>query len=140
MVCDMPKYTDSVLKHILSTTKTIAVVGISSRETQPSHTVAKYLLEQGYTVIPVNPQMQTVLGQKCYASLRDIPVRVDMVDCFRAIEHIPELVKEAIEIGAQTVWMQLGLEDPESCALAESKGLRVIQNLCTKIEHQRLVS
>ncbi len=135
----MLKYSDSFLRNILETTKTIAVVGISSRETQPSHSVAKYLLEHGYTVIPVNPALESVLGEKCYPSLKDIPVKVDLIDCFRALEHIPELVKECIEIQAQTIWMQLGLEHPESCALAESRGLKVVQNRCTKIEHQRLI-
>ena len=136
----MLNYLDSFIKDILTTTQIIAVVGISAKDSKPSHSVAQYLLTHGYTIVPVNPVLESVLGQKCYPSLRDIPFKVDMVDCFRAIEYIPALVDEAIEIGAQTVWMQLGLEDPESCKRAESKGLRVIQNLCTKIEHQRLLT
>ncbi len=134
----MHHYTDSLIKNILEATKTIAVVGISARETQPSHAVAKYLQNHGFTIIPVNPVLESVLGEKCYPSLKDIPLRVDMVDCFRAPEHIPALVREAIEIGAQTVWMQLGIEEPVSCKLAESKGLQVIQDRCIKIEHQRI--
>jgi len=134
----MPNYSDSLIKEILATTKTIAVVGISARETQPSHYVAKYLMQNGYTVIPVNPVLQEVLGQRCYPSLFDIPLKVDMVDCFRATEHLEQLVKDAIQIKAHTVWMQLGLEHHEASQLAEAKGLKVIQDRCTKIEHQRL--
>ncbi len=134
----MLRYSDSFIRELLKSTKTIAVVGISANEARPSHSVAKYLIEQGYTVIPVNPVIDSILGQKCYPSLGDIPVKVDMVDCFRAPEHIPELVNESIQIRTQAIWMQLGLEDAASCQLAESKGLKVIQDLCIKIEHQRL--
>lgn len=134
----MPHYPDSLIKEILTRTKTIAVVGISARETQPSHYVAKYLLDSGYTVVPVNPTLQEVLGQRCYPSLLDIPLKVDMVDCFRATQYLEQLVKEAVQIKAHTVWMQLGLEHPEATKLAEAQGLQVIQDRCTKIEHQRL--
>jgi len=136
----MQSYTDTFIREVLKSSKTIAVVGISANVTRPSYNVSKYLIEQGYTVIPVNPILDSILGHKCYPSLSAIPVKVDLVDCFRALEHIPELVNESIQINAKTIWMQLGLKDSVSCKLAESKGLKVIQDLCIKIEHQRLLT
>jgi predicted CoA-binding protein len=98
----------NTLRRILKETRTIAVVGLSANWWRPSYFAAKYLQDHGYRVIPVNPQYQEVLGEKCYPSLRDVPLEVDVVDCFRKSEEIPDLADEAIAIGAKVLWMQLG--------------------------------
>jgi predicted CoA-binding protein len=125
------------VKAILAGAKTIAVVGISPKEQSASHQVAKYLIEHGFTVIGVNPSRGEILGVKCYPDLRSIPEHVDVVDIFRRVDAIPPIVDEAIEIGAGTVWMQLGLEHEESAQKARQAGLSVVMNKCTKIEHTR---
>jgi hypothetical protein len=96
------------------------------------------MLDHGYTVIPVNPAYQEVLGQKCYPSLKDIPVRVDMVDCFRKSEEIPALATDAIAIGARVLWMQLGVVNETAKRTALDAGLEVVMDRCVKIEHARL--
>ncbi len=126
------------LKRLLEQSKTIAVVGLSDKVHRPSYFVGKYLLDHGYKVIPVNPVISEVLGQKSYASLADIPVPVDMVDCFRRSDQMLQLAREAIDIKASCLWMQLGVESQEACDLAEQAGLEVVMNRCTKIEHARL--
>src|SRR5947207_2887989 len=98
------------IPEILATSKTIAVVGLSNRRMRPSYGVAQYLAEQGYSVVPVNPNLGEVIGEKCYARLEDVPVPVDIVDIFRRSEYVPELVESAIKIGARCVWMQEGVE------------------------------
>jgi len=128
----------STLKRLLDRAETIAVIGLSDKVHRPSYFVGKYLLDHGYRVIPVNPMIDEVLGQKSYASLADIPVRVDTVDCFRRSDQMLELAKEAIDIGASCLWMQLGIENNEARDLAEEAGLDVVMNRCTKIEHARL--
>ncbi|PWQ92151.1 CoA-binding protein [Leucothrix pacifica] len=127
---------DAVIQQILKETKTIALVGISHKTHRASHQVAKFLLEKGYTVIPVNPKYDEVLGQTCYASLEDIPVAVDMVDCFRRSEDILPLAESAIKIGAKVLWMQLGVINEEAAALAEAAGLKVVMDRCPKIEYR----
>ena len=134
----MQVYSDSLLKDIFQTTKTIAVVGLSARETQPSYMVANYLMDVGFKVVPVNPALTEWQGMHCFASLKEIPYPIDMVDCFRATQYIPALVDACIEIGAKTIWMQLGVEDAASTLKAQSKGIVVLQNLCIKIEHDRV--
>lgn len=129
---------DRDVRDILCGAKTIAVVGISPKEENPSHKVAKYLIEQGFKVIGVNPNCEQILGVKCYPDLKSIPEHVDVVDIFRKADAIPAIVDEAIEIGAGTVWMQLGLEHEESAQKARNAGLKVVMNKCTKIEHSRL--
>jgi len=126
------------LRRILRTSKTVAVVGLSANWYRPSFFAAKYMQEHGYRVIPVNPQIDSVLGEKCHASLRDIPEPVDIVDCFRRSTEIPALAEEAIAIGAKVLWMQLGVENAEARARAEAAGLEVVENRCVKIEHARL--
>jgi uncharacterized protein len=128
----------STLRRILKTSRTIAVVGLSAHWWRPSYFAAKYMQEHGYRIIPVNPQYNEVLGEKCYASVKDIPERVDMVDCFRRRDEIPALANDAIAIGAKVLWMQLGIEHAAARALAESAGLDVVENRCVKIEHARL--
>jgi predicted CoA-binding protein len=126
------------LTDILRKYHTIAVVGLSADPSRPSYQVAQYLQAQGYRIIPVNPNCREVLGEPCYASLRDIPEPVDIVDIFRQIEAIPGIVAEAIAIGAKVVWMQLGLEHPEAADRASQAGLKVVMNRCMKVEHARL--
>jgi predicted CoA-binding protein len=126
------------LRRILGQSRTIAVVGLSANWYRPSYFAAKYMLDHGYTVIPVNPAYPEVLGQKCYSSLRDIPRKVDIVDCFRRAEDIPAIVDEAIGIGARVLWMQLGVIHPEAARKAEAAGLEVVMDRCVKIEYARL--
>ena len=127
---------DSDIYDILRSVKTIALVGASAKEERPSYKVMKFLLEQGYEVIPVNPGMagQTLLGQQCYASLSDIPVTIDMVDVFRQSSLALEIAKEAIEIKAKVLWLQIGVINEEAKVLAEKAGLRVVMDRCPKQE------
>lgn len=126
------------LRRVLMEDRVIAVVGLSAHWYRPSYFAAKYMQARGYTVIPVNPAYDEVLGQKCYPSLRDVPVQVDMVDCFRKAEDIPPLVEDAIAIGARTLWMQLGVVNETACRQAEAAGIRVVMDRCVKIEFARL--
>ncbi len=127
------------LRRILESCKTIAIVGLSDKPHRPSHGVARYLLDHGYTIIPVNPRVDEVLGQPCYPALGDIPVTVDMVDCFRRSEEMLDIAREAIAIKARVLWMQLGVVNVEARNLAESAGLEVIMDRCTKIDHSQLL-
>jgi len=126
------------LRRILMENRVIAVVGLSANWNRPSYFAAKYLLEHGYTIIPVNPGQREILGQKCYPSLTDIPGSVDIVDCFRKSEDIPPLVDEAVAIGAKVLWLQLGVIHREAAARAAAAGLAVVMGRCVKIEHARL--
>jgi len=125
------------VRRILRRAKTIAVVGLSAQWHRPSYFAAKYLQEHGYRVIPVNPGYPEILGEKCYKSLREIPEKVDVVDCFRRSAEIPAIADDAIAIGAKVLWMQLGVENGEARRNAEAAGLEVIENRCMKIEHGR---
>lgn len=135
--CEFPKNnaTSEEIKEILLNSRTIAVVGISSNPEKASYRVAEYLKNNGYDVIPVNPNYEEVLGLKCYPDLKSIPVHIDIVDIFRQPDAIPPIVDESIEIGAGTVWMQLGLCKNESAEKAKAAGLNVVMNKCIKIEH-----
>jgi predicted CoA-binding protein len=137
---DHDNYTDGYLRGILGEVKTIAMVGASSNWNRPSFFAMKYLQHKGYRVIPVNPGAagQIVLGEKVYASLRDIPDKVDMVDIFRNSAAAGPIVDDAIAIGAPIVWMQLGVRNDEAAAKAEAAGRRVVMNRCPKIEYGRL--
>lgn len=128
----------NTLRRILRECKTIAIVGLSANWWRPSFFAAKYLQERGYHVVPVNPQYQEVLGEKCYPTLKDIPFKVDVVDCFRKSEEIPALTEEAIAIGAKVLWLQLGVINEEAAARAREAGLEVVMDRCMKIEHGRL--
>jgi predicted CoA-binding protein len=128
----------STLRRILRNARTVAVVGLSANWYRPSYFAAKYMQEHGYRVIPVNPAYDSVLGEKCYKSLRDIPEPVDIVDCFRKSAEIPALAEDAVAIGAKVLWMQLGVENEEARRRAETAGLEVVENRCVKIEHARL--
>ena len=126
------------LRRILRENRTVAVVGLSANWSRPSFFAAKYLQEHGYRVIPVNPMYDSILGEKCYKSLADIPDKVDIVDCFRKSEEIPRLADEAIAIGAKVLWMQLGVKSDIARSKAEAAGLEVVEDRCMKIEHGRL--
>lgn len=126
------------LRRLLSTCRTIAVVGLSADWYRPSFFAAKYMLDHGYTVIPVNPKYPEILGQKAYASLRDIPVPVDMVDVFRKTADVTPIAREAIAIGARCLWQQLDVVNLEADALAREAGLDSVMDRCVKIEHGRL--
>jgi len=126
------------LKRILDSVKTIAVVGLSPKVHRPSYFVGKYLLDHGYKVIPVNPTVDEILGQKSYKSLDHITEPVDVVDCFRRPDQMVELAQQAIELQAGVLWMQLGVVNQQAKELAEAAGLDVVMNRCTKIEHARL--
>jgi predicted CoA-binding protein len=141
---DHDSYPDSTIRGILNTVKTIAMVGVSPKTNRPSYFAFKYLLERGYRMIPVNPGQAggELLGQKVYARLADIPEPVDMVDVFRASEHAPGIVREALAMNPrpQVIWMQLGVRNDEAARLAEDAGLKVVMNRCPKIEYGRLSS
>jgi OAH/OAS sulfhydrylase len=133
-------YSDAKIRRILSTVRTIALVGASSNWNRPSYFVMKYLQGKGYRVIPVNPGTagQEQLGEKIHASLRDIPDKIDMVDIFRASDQAGPIVEDAIAVDAKVVWMQLGVRNDEAAARAEAAGIEVIMNRCPKIEFGRL--
>ena len=137
-------YSDSFIRGILGTVKTIAMVGISPKDNRPSYFVFKYLQERGYRMIPVNPGQagREILGQKVYARLADIPEPVDMVDIFRASPYALPVVQEAIALKPrpQLIWMQLGVRNEAAALLAEGAGMKVVMNRCPKIEYGRLSS
>ncbi len=139
--CELPRENpnDPEIAEILRNARTIAIVGISHKEHRDSHKVAKYLKEQGYTIIPVNPKYKEVLGEPCYPDLKSVPQKIDIVDIFRKIDAIPGIVDEAIQVGAGCVWMQLGLAHNASADKARAAGLKVVMSKCTKVEHQRLL-
>jgi uncharacterized protein len=138
------QYSDSYIRGILNTVKTIAMVGFSPKENRPSYFVFKYLTERGYRVIPVNPGQagKEVLGRKIYAKLADIPEPIDMVDIFRGSDYAPGIVKEALALTPkpQVIWMQLTVRNDEAAKLAEDAGVKVVMNRCPKIEYGRLSS
>jgi predicted CoA-binding protein len=126
------------LRRILATNRTIAIVGLSADWFRPSYFAAKYMQAHGYTVIPVNPKYPEILGCRAYASLREIPVKVDMVDVFRRTSDVLPIARDAIAIGARTLWQQLGVVNEEAAALAREAGLETVSDRCVKIEHARL--
>jgi predicted CoA-binding protein len=138
------QYDDAYIRGILNTVKTIAMVGVSNKESRPSYFAFKYLLERGYRMIPVNPGLAggELLGQKVYARLADIPEPIDMVDIFRASPYAVGIVEEALRLQPRprVVWMQLGVRNDEAATLAEQNGLKVVMNRCPKIEYGRLSS
>jgi predicted CoA-binding protein len=137
---DHNSYSYEYLRSILRSVKTIAMVGASPNWNRPSYFVMKYLQTKGFRVIPVNPAAagQEILGEKTYASLKEIPDKVDMVDVFRNSEAAGPITDEAIEIGAKAVWMQIGVRNDEAAATGERAGLNIVMNRCPKIEYSRL--
>ncbi len=130
--------TDDEIRAILARAKTIAVVGLSDKPERDSHHVAAYLQSHGYRIIPVNPNAAEILGERAYASLREVPVPVDVVDIFRQPAVVPALVAEAIAIGAKVVWMQEGIVHETAAAAARTAGLTVVMDRCLLKEHRRL--
>ena len=126
------------LRRVLQGNRVIAVVGLSPSWNRPSYFAAKYMLEHGYTVIPVNPSSPEILGQKSYPDLASIPVKVDMVDVFRKAEDAGPIADEAIRIGAGCLWLQLGVINREAAERASAAGLDVVMDRCVKIEYARL--
>jgi len=133
MIDDIPG-----LRRVLKTNKVIAVVGLSADWFRPSYFAAKYMLEHGYAVIPVNPRYQEILGQRCYPSLSEIPAKVDMVDVFRKTEDVMPIAEAAIAIGARVLWQQLGVKNLDAVKLVETAGMEAVVDRCVKIEHARL--
>ena len=134
------RYDDAYLRRILRDTRTIAMVGASANWNRPSFFAMKYLQSRGYKIYPVNPGAvgQTILGEKVYGSLDELPEKPDMVDIFRNSEAAGPITDEAIKHGAKVVWMQIGVVNPEAARRAEEAGLKVVMNRCPKIEHSRL--
>ncbi|HUA57385.1 MAG TPA: CoA-binding protein [Verrucomicrobiae bacterium] len=128
----------SRLGEILRSSRTIAVVGLSSKRWRPSYGVAEYMKRAGYRIIPVNPQESEVLGEKCYPDLDSVPEAIDIVDVFRRPEFVPDIVEAAIRKGAKAVWMQEGVIHEEAARRAESAGLAVAMDHCILKDHQRL--
>ena len=126
------------LRRILRTSRTIAVVGLSADWFRPSYFAAKYMQEHGYRIVPVNPRYETVLGERCHATLETIEVPVDIVDVFRKTEDVPPIAEQAIAIGAKCLWQQIGVKNEQAAALAAAAGLDVVLDRCVKIEHARL--
>ena len=126
------------LRRILNTYKRVAMVGLSADWWRPSFFAAKYLLEHGFEVIPVNPKYEERLEQKCYPDLKSIPTPVDVIDLFQKAERVPLFVDAAIEIGAKVVWMQLGIVNEEAAQKTRDAGLEVVMDRCMKIEYARI--
>lgn len=127
------------IRKILSDSDIIAVVGLSDKPDRVSYMVSEAMQAKGYTIIPVNPNADNILGQKCYPSLKDIPVPVDIVNVFRRSEHTPPVAEEAAAIGAKTLWLQLGVANDEAAAIASEAGLQVIMDRCIKVEDSILL-
>ncbi len=126
------------LRRILRSSRTIAVVGLSAEWHRPSHFAAAYMQQHGYRVIPVNPRYESILGERCHASLESIEVPVDIVDVFRRTDDVLPIARQAIAIGAKCLWQQIGVRNEEAQRLAAEAGLDVVMNRCVKIEHARL--
>ena len=147
MVCALPdrnalaevsQYQDPVvIRQILMTGRTIAIVGLSSNPLRPSNFVGFYLQRHGYHVVPVNPRETEALGEKAYASLTEVPFPVDVVDVFRAPQFVPEVATEAVKVGAKALWLQFGVISPEGARIARDGGLQVVVDRCMKVEHAR---
>jgi predicted CoA-binding protein len=138
--CELPDFnppSDEIIE-ILRLCKTIAVVGISPKESRDSHRVAKYLLDKGYEIVPVNPGQREILGKPCFRTLRDIPFPVDMADLFLNPTRVPPVVEQAIDIGVRAIWMQEGVVHNESAQKARKMGIRVVMNKCIKKEHMKM--
>ncbi|MBI3586482.1 MAG: CoA-binding protein [Ignavibacteriales bacterium] len=135
----MPIENDDILKNILKTSKTIAVVGASPKPWRDSGNIAQFLMKKGYKVFPVNPAYQEVLGEVCYPDLQSVPEKIDIVDVFRNSDAVDGIVSEAIEVGAKVVWMQLDVVNPEAAQRAEQAGLHVVMDRCIAVDHRRLI-
>lgn len=129
---------DAVIREILATPRTVAVVGCSGNPDRDSHRIARLLQQRGHRVIPVNPAETAVLGEPCYPSLRDVPEKVEMVDVFRRPEFVAQVAGDAVAIGASILWLQLGVIDDAAALAARAAGLTVVMDRCPAIEYRRL--
>lgn len=130
---------DEAMARLLRTTHRIAIVGLSDKPERPSHRVAAYLQRQGYRIVPVTPVHREILGERCYPSLALIEGPVDLVDVFRRPEEAAAVAREAVAIGARSLWLQLGVISDEARAIAEAAGMPLVMDRCLKIEHARLL-
>ena len=130
---------DEAIGALLRATKVIAVVGLSADVDKPSNGVARYLQDKGFRIIPVNPGQETILGEKSYKSLTDVPEQVDVVDIFMRSEKVLPVVEEAIKLKPKAIWLQLGITNEEAKAAAASAGIMFVQDKCVKVEHARLI-
>jgi len=138
VMADINRYQDPlVIREILHTSRTIAVVGLSSNPLRPSNFVGFYLQRHGYRVVPVNPNETEVLDERAYANLTDIPFPIDVVDVFRASQFVPAIAQDAVKIGAKSLWLQFGVISGEGARIAEQGGLHVVMDRCMKVEHAR---
>ena len=147
LVCALPdrssreeirKYQDAnVIREVLHTARTIAIVGLSSNTLRPSNYVGFYLQRHGYRVIPVNPNERSALGETAYPSLADVPVPIDVVDVFRASQFVPGIAEQAVQVGAKALWLQFGVISSAGAKIAADAGLKVIMDRCMKVEHAR---
>ena len=128
----------ATLRRILRTSRTIAVVGLSADWHRPSFFAAKYMQQHGYRIIPVNPRYETILGERCHASLETIDEPIDIVDVFRRTEDVPPIADQAIAVGAKCLWQQIGVKNVAAAERAAAAGLDVVMDRCVKIEHARL--
>ena len=126
-----------MIRDILLASRTVAIVGLSPDELRASNFIGFYLRRHGYRVIPVNPRAAEIFGEKSYASLKDIPVPVDVVDVFRRPDAVPEIARDAVAIGAKAVWLQFGVISLDGARIAEEAGLKVVMDRCMKVEHAR---
>jgi predicted CoA-binding protein len=140
MTFDLKRYQDPLtIQRVLLNAKTIAIVGLSKNTLRASHFVGFYLRRHGYRVIAVNPREKEIFGEPSYASLRDVPERIDIVNVFRAPDALPGIAKEAVEVGAKSLWCQFGVINEEGARIAEQGGLAVVIDRCIKVEHARYV-
>ncbi|MBW2265073.1 MAG: CoA-binding protein [Deltaproteobacteria bacterium] len=139
--CELPEYNppSERIIDILKTYKTVAVVGLSPKAERDSHKVAKYLKDNGFTIIPVNPGQKEILGEKSYPNLKSIPSSVDIVNIFRRPDAVLSIVEDAVEIGAKAVWMQLGIANNKAAQKAREAGIEVVMSKCIKIEHINMI-
>jgi uncharacterized protein len=140
MSLDLARYQDPLaIQRVLLDARTIAIVGLSSNALRASHFVGFYLQRHGYRVIPVNPREKEILGERSFASLREVPVPIDIVDVFRAPAALPDIAREAVAIGAKCLWCQFNVINEEGARIAEDGGLTVIMDRCLKVEHARYI-
>lgn len=126
-----------IIEYILDNAETIAVVGLSSEKYKPGYYVPEYLQQEGYRIIPVNPYLDSAMGEKAYPELSAVPEPIDLVLIFQRSENVPPFVDQAIDVGAKMVWMQLGIMNQKAAEKAEAAGLKVVQNACMLVEHRR---
>ncbi len=128
----------SIIRKLLKKVTSIAVVGLSPKENRPSNMVARYLIDAGYTIYPVNPGQKEILGEVCYPDLLSVPHKIDVVNIFRKSEDVQPIVEDAVTIGTQAVWMQQGISNESAAELARNKGIFVVMDRCIKIDHSSL--